>query len=320
MKSRHTHNAIHDQGKGFTLVELLVVIGIIAVLISILLPSLSKARAQAQVIQCLSNVRQLSLAVNVYATDNRGFLPRYSSSATPSTPNDGAPQAWTYNWTGLIFKYLNNNPKVFQCPARVWKNDSSQYGGTFIPDPTRPALKYGPVKLAYQVNGAAGGGTNDSLGNSIDRPFGPCFGKDPSTGAWKEIQTTMPLSRVANDTILIAEAVRGFQEQSSLMFQNGGPASDVNCYPGIRNISISSHNYKQASFAFADGHCESIPKSRLLNEPKFYCNKTDTNAAPDGVLVGDISKIATAGSPGDVYIFRNNTGFPKGYWSAAKGD
>lgn len=79
---------------GFTLVELLVVIGIVAVLLAILMPALSKAREQTKLVQCLSNLRQIGQAFNMYASENRGFI----CPAGYYAPNGTV----CWSWPGLL--------------------------------------------------------------------------------------------------------------------------------------------------------------------------------------------------------------------------
>jgi prepilin-type N-terminal cleavage/methylation domain-containing protein/prepilin-type processing-associated H-X9-DG protein len=98
---------------GFTLVELLVVIGIIALLISILLPSLNKARASAQSVACAANMRSLSQQVAIYQTENKGSFPPISQW---HNSNYGTTNGYKgFNLYGLL--KLKGGSKIAQCPT-----------------------------------------------------------------------------------------------------------------------------------------------------------------------------------------------------------
>jgi len=109
--------------KGFTLVELLVVIGIIALLIAILMPVLGRAKEQANWVKCLSNMRQIGQAFQMYVSNNKGTFPRPGVGGGAFTPED-----WIYYEDtapdrkmddSAIAKYLGTplNRSVFQCPS-----------------------------------------------------------------------------------------------------------------------------------------------------------------------------------------------------------
>ena len=106
---------VQPSPRAFTLVELLVVIGIIAVLIGILMPALSSARASSMGVKSLSNLRQLATGLEMYKSENKGYYPRHSSIAGETTGLPAGSKKPRTRWADDIYPYMQNT-EVYKSP------------------------------------------------------------------------------------------------------------------------------------------------------------------------------------------------------------
>jgi prepilin-type N-terminal cleavage/methylation domain-containing protein/prepilin-type processing-associated H-X9-DG protein len=224
---------------GFTLVELLVVIGIIALLISILLPALGRARENANRVACASNLRQLGVAFVMYAGENRGWFP-FAAALGESDPRTGAgwrSEDWIY-WQvprdrrdSRIAPYINGFPeRVLICPA----DDLTIHTRKIYPD---------PYQYSYTMNMA--------------------MSSDPSQGKLTKIATI----RRSSEKILLVD-----EDELSLDDGNFNPylvGTNIENFLATRHDRHRNNVHARGNVAFADGHCDYVERLFSQDQRNF---------------------------------------------------
>jgi prepilin-type N-terminal cleavage/methylation domain-containing protein/prepilin-type processing-associated H-X9-DG protein len=255
--------------RAFTLVELLVVIGIIALLIAVLLPTLQKAREAGNAARCLSNLRQMNLAVMMYANANGGYMPPINPAATAGGSAsgifnvNGTPTNVAIRWYGGAIGSVTNGTFYPEASplARYWGTASVGACPSFqhMESTFRPG--YGPVAYAY----------NGFMGH-IFRNIFQWPGQDLEWRAGEKISRIRKPAQKAVfwDAARVPSGTRSYDR-----IPWGYPSSGT-LNAGTKEPSFHARHGMYGNVAWADGHCSSV-------EP-FYYMAFGAGTAQPGVL------------------------------------